>query len=46
MLVMNFRPQGGSVLKKGRIELMHSRRLYHDDNKGLAEPLNELNKNG
>ena len=32
MTVMTSRTMGGSVLKKGRIELMQSRRLNFDDN--------------
>ena len=43
---MNSRPQGGSCLKEGRIELVHNRRFYVDDDKGLAEPLNERDENG
>ncbi|CDW90125.1 glycosyl hydrolases family 38 protein [Stylonychia lemnae] len=44
MTVMNSRPQGGSVLKPGRIELMHNRRMYVDDRRGMGEPLNETNQ--
>lgn len=47
MTVMNDRSQGGSVIEEGRIELMHHRRLFHDDWRGVDEPLNErdsLNK--
>lgn len=44
---MTERPQGGSVdLNKGSIELMQSRRLTEDDNKGVIEPLNETDSNG
>jgi len=44
---MTERPQGGSVdLSKGSIELMQSRRLTEDDNKGVIEPLNETDSNG
>ena len=46
MTDMNSRPQGGSVLKKGRIELMHNRRLYFDDHRGMGEPLNETDEFG
>lgn len=42
MTVMNSRSQGGSVLKKGRIELMQNRRLQKDDSRGMGEPLNEV----
>lgn len=46
MLVMNSRSQGGSVLKEcARIELMHNRRLYKDDHRGVGEPLNETENN-
>jgi len=36
--VMNERSQGGSAgLQKGMIELMHNRRLLHDDGRGVGE---------
>lgn len=38
---MNDRPQGGSVIKNGRIELMQNRRVNLDDRRGMEEPLNE-----
>ena len=41
MTVMNDRSQGGSVIEDGAIELMQNRRLLFDDNRGVAEPLNE-----
>jgi hypothetical protein len=41
LTVMNSRSQGGSVLKKGRIEIMHNRRMYYDDHRGMGEALNE-----
>ncbi|CDW84390.1 glycosyl hydrolases family 38 protein [Stylonychia lemnae] len=41
MSVMNDRPQGGSAYINGRIELMILRRLYSDDDLGMAENLNE-----
>ena len=41
---MNDRSQGGSVLKNGRFELMQNRRLNEDDQRGIDEPLNEVNK--
>ena len=44
MTVLNDRSQGGSVLKKGRIELMQNRRLFHDDWRGVEEPLNETDQ--
>jgi len=34
-------PCGGSSLRKGGIEIMLLRRLYKDDDRGLAEVLNE-----
>lgn len=41
--VMNDRSQGGSAeLIKGNIELIHSRRMIHDDDRGVGEPLDEL----
>ena len=46
MTVMNDRSQGGSSLKKGRIELMQNRRLYYDDYRGVGEALNERNDQG
>ncbi|OQR73107.1 lysosomal alpha-mannosidase-like [Tropilaelaps mercedesae] len=36
------RPQGGSSLKDGMIELMVHRRLQYDDGFGVEEPLDEL----
>jgi hypothetical protein len=45
--VMNERSQGGSAgLVNGTIELVHNRRLLHDDNKGVIEPLNETDAEG
>ncbi|RWS26131.1 lysosomal alpha-mannosidase-like protein, partial [Leptotrombidium deliense] len=35
------RPQGGSSMKDGCLELMVHRRLLHDDGYGVVEPLNE-----
>jgi len=48
MTVMNSRPQGGSVINEGRIELMQNRRCNLDDWRGMGEALNETyaNKNG
>lgn len=46
MTVMNDRPQGGSVLLNGRIELMQNRRLFEDDWKGVNEALDEVDENG
>lgn len=44
--VLNDRSQGGSSLQKGRIELMQHRRVPADDNKGVAENLNEKDWDG
>ena len=44
--VLNDRSQGGSSLQNGRIELMQHRRVPHDDNKGVAEFLNEKDPDG
>jgi Glycosyl hydrolases family 38 C-terminal domain len=41
MTVMNDRSQGGTVVEKGRIELMQNRRLTGDDYRGVDEVLNE-----
>jgi hypothetical protein len=43
---MNNRAQGGSALKSGRVELMHHRRMYLDDHRGMGEPLNETDELG
>lgn len=44
--VMNDRSQAGSVIEKGRIELMQNRRSNVDDGRGVDEPLDEVNVNG
>ncbi|XP_072144341.1 lysosomal alpha-mannosidase-like [Dermacentor andersoni] len=36
------RPQGGSSLHEGELELMLHRRLQYDDSFGVEEPLNEI----
>ena len=46
MTVMNDRSQGGSVIDAGTIELMQNRRLFYDDNRGVEEPLNEVDSAG
>jgi lysosomal alpha-mannosidase len=43
---MTPRSQGGSSLSKGTIEVMHQRRLYYDDSRGVGEPLNETDEYG
>lgn len=44
--IMTPRSQGGSSLSKGTIEVMHQRRLYYDDSRGVGEPLNETDEYG
>lgn len=39
--VMNDRSQAGTSLENGKIQLMQNRRLFADDNRGVAEPLNQ-----
>ena len=46
MTVMNSHTQGGSSLKQGRIELMQNRRISSQDNRGMIEPLDELDEDG
>jgi hypothetical protein len=46
MTVMNSHTQGGSSLKQGHIELMQNRRISSQDNRGIIEPLDELDKDG
>lgn len=46
MYVCNDRPQGGSSLSNGTIELMIHRRVLKDDERGLRDNLNEILKNG
>lgn len=46
MFILNDRSQGGSSLNKGEIEIMLNRRTLRDDNKGVGEPLNELDADG
>ena len=43
---MNDRSQGGSALKPGTIELVQNRESPVDDNKGLNEPLQEIDEFG
>ena len=42
MTVMNDRTQGGSSYKNGRVELIINRRVFTDENEGVAETLNEI----
>lgn len=44
--VLTDRSQGGSSLQPGQIELMIHRRLLKDDDKGVGEPLNEIDQDG
>lgn len=39
---MTDRSVGGSVINKGEIELLIQRRLLKDDDRGVGEPLNEV----
>lgn len=43
---MNDRSQGGASLANGAVELMQNRRVYHDDDRGVGEALNETNEYG
>ena len=43
---MNQHSQGGGSIDAGSIELMQNRRLLHDDNKGVTDPLNETQPDG
>ncbi|KAK7602000.1 hypothetical protein V9T40_009441 [Parthenolecanium corni] len=40
--VLTDRPEGGTSMRNGEIEIMLHRRLLYDDNKGVVEPLDEL----
>ena len=44
--VLNDRSQGGSSLNDVHIELIHNRRLFFDDDRGVEEPLNETDQFG
>lgn len=44
--VMNQHSQGGASIDTGSIELMQNRRLLHDDNKGVTDPLDEVQPDG
>ena len=46
MTVMVDRSMGGSVLKKGRIELLVHRRVDGDDSRGVSEHLAENGPGG
>ena len=46
MTLMTTRSHGGSSIMEGQIELMHHRRLYCDDGRGVGEPLNETDVYG
>jgi hypothetical protein len=46
MTVINDRSQGGTVVEKSKIEFMINRRLTHDDQRGVDEPLNETDSTG
>jgi len=46
MTIMTDRSQGGSCLSSSNCELMIQRRILHDDNRGVDEPLNEVDSEG
>ncbi len=46
MTLMTTRCHGGSALYNGTVELMHNRRLFLDDHRGLNEAHNEIDKYG
>lgn len=43
---MATRSQGGSSIMNGTVELMHHRRLFYDDWRGVGESLNETDEYG
>ena len=43
---MTTRSQGGSSIQNGTVELMHQRRLFYDDGRGVGEELNETDEYG
>jgi hypothetical protein len=46
MTLVNDRPQGGSSIQDGSVEIMINRRLYYDDSRGVGEALNETDSLG
>lgn len=44
LTLITTRSQGGSALSTGTVELMHHRRLFYDDWRGMGEPLNETDE--
>lgn len=44
--VMNDRPQAGSALKEGAVQLLQNRRIAADDSRGMGEFVDEVDKNG
>ena len=46
MTLMTTRSQGGASLSEGQVEIMHNRRLYCDDGRGVGEALNETDTFG
>ncbi len=40
-VVTNDRSQGGGVFDNSRVEFMHNRRLFYDDDRGVEDPLSE-----
>ena len=43
---MNSRAQGGSFINPGCIDLMQTRRINKDDDRGMSEPLNGTDISG
>jgi len=46
MTLMATRAHGGSAIANGTLELMHNRRLFFDDWRGVGECLNETDEYG
>jgi len=41
LTVLNDRSQAGAMLENGKVQLMQNRRLFRDDQRGVAEPLDQ-----
>jgi hypothetical protein len=46
MTLMTTRSQGGASLYEGQVEVVHNRRIFCDDGRGVGEPLNETDVYG
>ena len=46
LTLMATRACGGSSVETGTVELMHNRRLFYDDWRGVGEALNETDEYG